>query len=60
MIVIIVVDNDVSSHSVFLPGISTFVTTMIPTALASRFSLLYFPYFLFNAGIKSLRSTLPA
>ena len=42
-IVVVVVVVIVSSHSVFIPGTSTSVPTVIPTALSSSFRLQYFP-----------------
>jgi len=35
----------VSCHSLFLPGISTFVPKVIPTSLSSSLELQYFPFY---------------
>ena len=43
IVVVVVVVVIVSSHSVFIPGTSTSVPTVIPTALSSSFRLQYFP-----------------
>ena len=45
VVVVVFVFVVVSSHSLFLPGISTFVPKLIPTALSSSFRLKYFPFY---------------
>ena len=45
IITAIIVVVFVSSHSLFLPGISTFVPKVIPTAVVSSCGLEYFPFY---------------
>ena len=45
IITAIIVVVIVSSHSLFLPGISTFVPKVIPTAVVSSCGLEYFPFY---------------
>ena len=44
IIIIIIIDMNVSCHKSFLPGTSL-EPAVIPTAQASRFTLQYFPYY---------------
>jgi hypothetical protein len=44
IIIAVVVVVIVPSHGLFLPGISTFVPKVIPTALSSSFRLQYVPF----------------
>ena len=46
VVIVVVTVVIVSSHSLFLPGISTFVPKVIPTAVVSSCGLEYFPFYL--------------